>query len=320
MKKKILLLATLTLLLTGCGSTPKLKNGEEVLVELKDGTTYSVDEIWQEFKEDYAMRIIIDKVDTKLLESEYEDSKSDVDAYVKAMETNLRANYKDENTLLGALQNIGYSSVEDYLDTVRASRLRTLLTNDYAESKVTDKEVEKHYKEEIVGDIEAVHILVTPSGTDTASDTKAKEKATEIINAIKKDIKSGTKALDAFKKYENNDDVKFENLGRFAKGENVTEFDDAAFALKVDKYTTSPVKTSYGYHVILKTKEYEKEKLEDIKDEIKTTIAEEKISEDSTMQEQALNDLRKRNGIKINDEDIERAYNKYMNYVLNQDK
>ena len=68
MKKKILLLATLTLLLTGCGQTPKLKNGEEVLVELSDGTKYSVDEIWKEFKEDYAINIILDKIDTKLLE------------------------------------------------------------------------------------------------------------------------------------------------------------------------------------------------------------------------------------------------------------
>ena len=68
MKKKILLLATLTLLLTGCGQTPKLKNGEEVLVEMSDGTKYSVDEIWKEFKEDYAINIILDKIDTKLLE------------------------------------------------------------------------------------------------------------------------------------------------------------------------------------------------------------------------------------------------------------
>lgn len=320
MKKKILLLATLTLLLTGCGQNPKLKNGEEVLVELSDGTKYSVDEIWKEFKEDYAIDIILKKIDTKLLEEEFKDSKSDIDEYVKSMETNMRANYETEEQLLNALQYYGYSSLEDYLDMVRANRLRTLLTNEFAKSQVTDKEIEKYYKEEIVGDIEAVHILVTPSGTDKESDTKAKEKATEIINAIKKDIKSGTSAIDAFNKYKDDDDVKFEDLGRFTKGDNVTEFDDAAFALKTNQYTTSPIKTSYGYHVILKTKEYEKEKLDDMKDKIKTTLAEEKIENDSTMQAQALNDLRKKNNIKINDKDLERAYNKYMNYQLNQDK
>ena len=57
-----------------------------------------------------------------------------------------------------------------------------------------------------------------------------------------------------------------------------------------------------------------------MKDKIKTTLAEEKVENDSTMQAQALNDLRKKNNIKINDTDIERAYNKYMNYQLNQDK
>ncbi len=39
-------------------------------------------------------------------------------------------------------------------------------------------------------------------------------------------------------------------LGYFAKGQMVPEFEAAAFALPVGKYTETPVKTKFGYHVI----------------------------------------------------------------------
>ena len=36
----------------------------------------------------------------------------------------------------------------------------------------------------------------------------------------------------------------------FTKGEMVSEFETAAFALKENELTAEPVKTSYGYHII----------------------------------------------------------------------
>ena len=51
------------------------------------------------------------------------------------------------------------------------------------------------------------------------------------------------------------------DLGYFNKGEMVKEFEDAAYNLKVNEYTKEPVKTTYGYHIILKTGEKDKAKL-----------------------------------------------------------
>ena len=42
-------------------------------------------------------------------------------------------------------------------------------------------------------------------------------------------------------------------------------FETAAYALKVNEYTKEPIKTSYGYHIIKKTKEYDKKELKDVK-------------------------------------------------------
>jgi parvulin-like peptidyl-prolyl isomerase len=41
------------------------------------------------------------------------------------------------------------------------------------------------------------------------------------------------------------------DLGIFAKGQMVPEFDNAVFKLKKDEITLEPVKTQFGYHVIL---------------------------------------------------------------------
>lgn len=318
MKKKILLIAMLAVMVTGCGNIPKLKNGEEAIVELKDGTKYSVDEIWDELKDSYALSAILKKVDAKILESVYNDHKSDVDDYISGVEVFFRSNYKNEDDMNYTLNNYGYANLEAYLEESRISYLTSIATEEYAKSKITDKQINDYYKSDVVGDIEAVHILVKPEGTSTSENNKAKEKAEKIIEDIKKDIKSGTNAVDAFKKYADNEEVKYENLGRFTKGDNVDEFDDAAYKLKKGAYTTTPVKTSYGYHIILKTNEYEKPELKDAKDDIITALANNLIKEDNTMQAQAMNKLRKDNKIKFYDDELDRAYDKYMNYLLNQ--
>ena len=100
----------------------------------------------------------------------------------------------------------------------------------------------------------------------------------------------------------------------------VEAFETAAYKLKKGEYSKSPVKTTYGYHVILKVDEKEKDTLENLKDKIKETLANEKIEKDSTMAVNAMVELRKEYGVTFNDSDIESAYNKYINYLINQSR
>jgi len=97
----------------------------------------------------------------------------------------------------------------------------------------------------------------------------------------------------------------------------VKEFETAAYDLNVNEYTKEPVKTSYGYHIILKTKEYDKDKLENVKKDIIETLANELLENDKTISITALKELRKDKGMKIEDSELKSAYNKYMNSLYN---
>ena len=45
------------------------------------------------------------------------------------------------------------------------------------------------------------------------------------------------------------------DLGYFNTGDMAEEFETAAYKLKLNEYTKEPVKTKFGYHIILKTGE-----------------------------------------------------------------
>ena len=100
----------------------------------------------------------------------------------------------------------------------------------------------------------------------------------------------------------------------------VEEFSDAVKNLKIDEYTEEPVKTKYGYHIILKTGEKEKPKLKDVKDKILETLREEKLNEDPTLYYKALVDIREEKNIKWKDHEIKKQYNKLMDQLIESAK
>lgn len=323
MKKKIIMCILAVGLLTGCGEIPKLENGKDAIVEFKDKSMISVDDVWSDMKDQYALSVLLTKIDKQILESEYKDKLKDMEEYVKNYETYLKTNYVDENgnfdqsKLDEALSNAGVASLEVLLEQQGLTYLNDIAVEDYAKTQITDKQISDYYKNEAVGDIHCVHILVEPEGTDTANLTKALEKANKVIEDIQSDINSGTKAEDAFKKYEKDKSVKYQDLDYFNKGDMVEEFEKEAYALKKGEYTSKPLKTSYGYHVILKIDEKEKDTLDNLKDDIKETLAKKLINDDKDTSINAMVELRKKYGVKFHDSKLEEQYNRYINSQLN---
>ena len=319
MKKKILLIGLIGVLLCGCGKVSKLSNGKDAVVSFEKNESISVDSLYNEMKDRYAISILIDMIDKEILFKEYKDKEKEAENYANESIKSLKENYESEEELINAIQSYyGYSNLKEFKEYITLNYFRDLATEDYAKNQITEKQIKKHYEEDTVGDIEASHILITVDIKDDATDEEkekaennAKKKAEEVIEKLNKG-EDFAKLASSYSKDDSNKD-NGGALGKFNKGDMVSEFETAVFALKVDEYTKTPVKTTHGYHIIKKTKEHEKAKLEDIKNEIKDTLANELMENDKTISITALKELRKNKGMKIEDSKLKSSYNKYMN-------
>ena len=299
------------LLLSGCKT--KLKNGKEVAIKI-NGENITADDLYDELREKYAKYLIIDEIDKKIFNVVYKDDK-DIEEQVKNQYENYESQYSSgDQSFEEVLKNYGYKNAQEFKDELKLSFQRSKAIDDYVKDTITDKEIQKYYDESYAGEISAKHILI--SVTDEVSEDEALSKAKDLIKQLNDGADFDTLAK------ENSDDTGSKesggDLGYFGKGQMVQEFEDAAYGLKVDEYTKEPVKTSYGYHIILKTGEKEKKELKEVKDEIIEKIATQKKSEDSSISVTALDEIRKNYGLKFKDSKLKSIYKEYIKEQLKQ--
>lgn len=320
MKKKLICILAVLLLVTSCGKVPKLKNGDEAVVTMKDGDI-SVEKLYSEMKEKYALDMLITKIDTAILNNVYktdDEEKNYIDKQLETIkyyyETYYKSQYKSFQEYL--TQN-GVESEDELKENIRLTYKRNKAVKDYVKSIITDKEIEKYYDEEIFGDISASHILIKPEYDDNASDEEKKEAEKKALKEAKEVIaklKKGEDFAELAKEYsdDSSNSKSGGKLADFNHGQMVEAFEDAAKELKVGSYTTTPVKTEFGYHIILKTAQKDKPALKEVKDDIISDLTDEKLKDDSTLEVTALVELRKKHKVEIQDKDIKKLYEAYV--------
>lgn len=313
-------------MVTSCGKVPKLENGQDVVVSLKEGNV-AVDELYNEMKESYALGVLMDMIDTKILNELYpvdDEEKEYIDSQVEQAKNYYESAYTSYYSTFEQFLRAGYGveDIKGFEEILSLNYKRTQATEDYAKDLVTKKEIEKYYKNETIGDIKASHILIKPEYADDATEdekNKAMEEAKKTAEEVISKLKNGEKFADLAKKYsDDGSSSKGGDLGWFNKGDMVVEFEKAAIKLEKGKYTTSPVKTEFGYHVILKTDQKDKPKLGDAKKDIIETLAKEKQAKDENIQSKALIKLRKDHDIKIEDTSLNKQYKTYVDNVDNK--
>lgn len=320
MKKKLIGILAVILLVTSCGKVPKLKNGEEAVVTMKDGNI-SVEELYSEMKDKYALDMLITKIDTTILNNVYktdDDEKNYINSQMESIEyyyeTYEKSTYSSFQEYL--TQN-GYESEDALKEVIRLNYKRNKAIKDYVKTLITDKEIEKYYDENIFGDITASHILIKPTYDDDATDKEKKEAENKALNEAKeviKKLKNGEDFASLAKEYSDDDSNSKSGgkLAAFNHGQMVEEFEKAAKELKVGTYSTTPVKTEFGYHIIYKTAQKDKPALKEVKDDIISELTDDKLQEDSTLQVTALVELRKKHNVEIQDKDIKKLYEAYV--------
>lgn len=286
-KKYLLLLLCLPLLMTGCKKIPVLQDGKQVIVEI-NGKQFTAEEFFDELKEISGTGVLINLVnnyiaDQELTDEMKEDAKKQAQSYYS-----LYAAYGSEwNSFL---QYYNYNSGDEFLSYLTDSYMQTAVLEQYVKNDVIkDEEIQAYYDESIFGEITVRHILISPDVEDDMTDeeieeaeNKALEKAKELISQIKNSENLEEDFTNLAK--ENSDDTGTVSQGGLL--ENITnesdlveEFWEAANDLNVGEFTTEPVETKYGYHIIYKVSQKEKPSLDSVKDKILDSLVSELLSE-----------------------------------------
>lgn len=317
----MLLLLVITITMTGCGKVPKLKNGQDAVVTL-NGNNISVDTLYNEMKERYALSILLDLTDTEILNQKYKDTeeiKTDIQEEVDLWV--LQYGQGDESKLL---QQIGMNSIDEFRDYIKLLYKRNLAIEDYAKSIVKDDEINKLYEEKIFGDINAKHILIAPEVTSSMTDAEkiaAEDEALKKANELITKLKNGEDFSNLAREYSDDESNASDGgtLTNIVHGSMVEEFEEAVKNLEIGKYTETPVKTTYGYHIIYKESQKEKPELKTVKEDIIEEIAREKLK-DKTLQITALEELRKEYKVDIQDDSLKTQYENYLQYSKEEAK
>lgn len=309
----ICLLLIINIVIVVVGHKAKLVNGKEIIASL-DGKEITTDEIYNKIKVDHGTSALVNMIDEFIISKEIKDADSYTDDAKEQVE-GIKKQYESAGYKWNdVLSNYGYASEDALLDEIKLSLLQEAVVVSYLKEDITDDEINKYYEEEVYGDYTVKHILIQPETKDDMTDDEkaaaeelAKNTATEVINKLN----NGEAWAELVKNYSDDDGSK-ENEGlieNFTKGDMVDEFFDATLKLENGKYTTEPVKSQYGYHVILKISNTEKDKLEDVKEEIIDALINEKLGSDENLYTKTWADIRKVYDLKINDTEIENQYN-----------
>lgn len=316
--KKIGISLIAIVLITGCGKVPKLENGQDAVLSI-NGNLISVDTLYDEMKNKFALSVLIDLMDKEVLDKEYKDTddqKKSIDSQVQLMIQ--QYGQGDEQALLQQTYSAwGIDTMEGLREYLTIQYKRNLAIEDYSKTIVTDEDINKFYDEKIFGDITAKHILISPETTSSMTDAEkiaaeeaALKKAKEIISKLKNGEDFETLAK------ENSDDESNKKDGgklpAFGYGKMETDFENAAKKLGNGKYTTEPVKTSYGYHIIYKESQKDKPELKTVKEDIIEEIANDKLTDDASLQITALEKLREKYKLKIEDKTLKSQYETYL--------
>jgi parvulin-like peptidyl-prolyl isomerase len=203
----------------------------------------------------------------------------------------------DRTLLIQHAKKSGIEKTKEYKLALEAVKkdlvLKAWLSKKSQDVKVGEKEARKFYNDnkykfKMPDQVSARHILV-----------KTEAEAKSIISTLNKSKDVKTKFIELAKaKSIGPSASKGGNLGFFAKDKMVPEFAKVAFELKNGTYSKTPVKTEYGYHVIL-TEDRKKSKtvsFEEVKDNIIQTL---KVKNFEKMVMDKTEDLKKKADIVI---------------------
>lgn len=312
----ICVLLIINIILVTIGHQVKLVDGKEIIASI-DGKTYTAEQVFESLKEKYGSTSLLNLIDSyindkELTEEDMKKAKEDANEYVAGIKSQYESSGYEWDAVLA---QYGYNSENDLVNEYLTSVKSELVAKKYIKDALTEKEIKDYYENNIYGNYTVKHILIKPVTT-----TEMTEEETAAAEATAK-----TKAEEVIAKYANGedwaslvttyseDDGSKETEGlieNFTNGDMDEEFFKASVALKDGEYTKEPIKSAYGYHIIVRVSATKKPTFEDKKEDVMDTLVDKKLEEDSKLYTATWVKIRNKYKLSINDTAIKKAYEK----------
>lgn len=290
---------------------PTLSNGEDVVASV-DGKQFTVAELYKELKTQGGYNVLNKLVDEYIISKEVTDNTEALE-YAENQFKTYELQYQSQGYDFDLLLKQNGMTKESFLNSIMYEYNSNMLAENYIKSGFTDKEIQKYYDEKIYEQLTVRHILIKSTATDKSTDaekTKAENEALEKAKDLIKKLEAGAKFEDLAKEYSEDEGTKSSGglYSNFDKSNTDSAFFEAANKLKDGEYTKTPVKSQFGYHIILKVSNNGKPSLESVKETVLDGLLDEKTKEDTNAMEKAWIELRKKHNLNIVDSEIKNIY------------
>lgn len=208
----------------------------------------------------------------KALEEDITATSAEVDQGVEEIRDRFESEIEFQNEITGQ----GYTraefrkSIEDQIRVIK-------LINEFVRDRVTpptEEEARAYYEENRAGmvtpeRVSARHILIRI--TDEVSQSEARSKINEIHSLVTQDPSAFSSVAEEYSECPSA--ASGGDLGHFARGDMVREFDEVAFGLNVGDIS-EPFMTRFGYHIVRVTgrQESESRTYAEVRDRLKNML------------------------------------------------
>lgn len=296
---------------------PTLTDGKQIIASV-NGKDVTAEDFFTSLKNQLGRTALLNQIDEYIANKEVE-----TDATATTYVENQIAQYKSYATSQGTtwtnfLSSNGFDSETTLYNYLLLNYKKSEIAKEFISKDLTEKEINDYYASDIYGEVTTKHILIIPDTKTTDTDTvktAAKAKALETAKSIITKLNSGSDFNALVKEYSEDTGTKG-NDGIFkftyANESNVdAAYLSASKALTTGKYTTTPVESQFGYHVILKVSVADKPTLATVKTDITDALVEKKISANTSLIEKTWVTIRTSYKFVINDTNINGLYNTY---------
>ncbi len=309
----VILVLAIALTITLCHKViPKTKDGKQVVASLK-GKTITADDLYLKLKDNSGSDTLFTMIDEYIIGKEVKYRDEDKE-YVQGVVDQ----YKEQAEYYGvsiseffANYGLNIENEKQLYNIILKNYGATLAVQKFIGDQASEKDLKEYYENNYSDSLNLRHILieVDEDGEDAAIE-KAKDLIKELDNTNKNKLEEKFTDL---AKNNSTDPGTYENGGLMedvTKKAVVSEFFEAAVALKDGEYTKEPVKSSYGYHIIYRISSTPLKKFKDMKDSVKMDYGKDLLNSDSSLFTIKWDELRKSYKLNIVDTNIQNDYDK----------